>query len=58
MTTEDIIQENVKAFALIAYIAQRNSEDPDCPDPKSYAQRAEQSLQNLINYIQNPEETA
>ena len=54
----NIIEDNVKAFALVAYIANQNAKDPECPAPEVYAKRAEQAMQNLINYIQNPEETA
>ena len=56
MTKQDIVRKNIKAMIQIAYIAKLNAEDPTCPDVPAYKDRAERSVDNLINYIL--EETA
>lgn len=58
MTKEQIINDNLKAMALVAYNYQCLAKDPNCRFPEHFKVKAEESLDSLIEYIKNPEETA
>lgn len=56
MTKEQIIIDNVKSLAVIAYNLNCMAKDSNCYDQKAYADAAEDAINNLIEYIK--EETA